>query len=79
MVNERTVEVKLIPRAQASSCYGLEEVCTWAVFTIIPDTDTGMPVRMWGKQFPLIGIDPADFNFFEPSDDLQAAQRAGQS
>lgn len=48
------------------SYYGSEEIGTWAVFTITSDTDTGSPVRMWDKQFPLIGIDPASLNFFEP-------------
>lgn len=67
VLDERTVAVKLIPQAKAGSYYGPEEVCTWAVFTVDPDADT--PVRMWDKQFPLTGIDPADFNFFDPSDD----------
>lgn len=79
VINEKTVVVKLIPRTQAGSYYGPEEICAWAVFTVAPDTGTGVPVRMWDKQFPLIGTDPADFSFFEPSDDLQAAQGVGQS
>lgn len=79
VIGERTVAVKLIPQAKASSYYGPEEICTWAVFTVAPDADTGAPVWMWDKQFPLTGIDPADFSFFEPSDDLQAARGAGQS
>lgn len=68
VINERTVAVKFIPGKSAGSYYGSEEICTWAVFTITPDGDAGSPVRMWDKQFPLIGIDPATFNFFEPSD-----------
>ena len=68
VINERTVAVKFIPEKSAGGYYGPEEICTWAVFTIALDADTGSPVRMWDKQFPLIGVDPASFHFFEPSD-----------
>lgn len=52
-----------LPPAQAGSYYSPEEIRTWAVFAITPDADTDVPVRMCDKQFPLIGIDPASFNF----------------
>lgn len=64
VIDERTVAVKFIPQAKASSYYGSEEICTWAVFTVAPGTDT--PVRTWDKQFRLTGTDPANFNFSEP-------------
>lgn len=69
VITDRTVVVQFIPQAQASSCYGPEEVCTWAGFTIAPDSDA--PVLMlWEKQIPLTGVDPLDYNFFAPSDDV---------
>lgn len=69
VIDERTVAVKLIPQARASSYYGREEVCTWAIVTVSLDSEgKGAAVRFWDRQFPVTGTNPADFNFFEPSD-----------
>lgn len=69
VINERTVVVKFIPQALASSYYGREEKCTWTVFTVTSDSDIGASVRFGKQQLPLIGVDPINLNLSELSDD----------
>ena len=55
VIGADTVAVKFIPGT--TGYYSHELVCTWALFSIDPDSDT--PVSMWGRQLPLTGTDPA--------------------